>query len=162
MTEGKSGMHNFYFTPHSVFFSLRKLVCADTLSSWPHEVCTARMDDKGISNHKLLSMTCPIATTRAHFKQSFVYACADDDVLLGTLESNLAQLNATNDVHQMWSQFKSVIYFFEINFIPSRKKSTNRHYPWVPRHIIELKWKIKRRRKAGMTQDLNGLTKSMH
>lgn len=60
-------------------------------------------------------MASAIEITCALFKQSSTYVkdytCVDDATVLGALESNLTQLNATNDIHHMRLQFMNLVRF---------------------------------------------------
>lgn len=126
--------------------------------------CTVSVED-GISDHKLLALSCPVAGTRSFTKPSdtFVrdYTHADDNAVLNYLESRFDNFRQISDVNKMWSYFREIFLFCEQQYVPLKKKRTNREYPWFTREMIHLKRKIKRRRKSGNTSDLSSLISNL-
>lgn len=126
--------------------------------------CSANVEE-GISDHKLLAVSCPVSGTRSFTRPSdtFVrdYTHADDNAILEYLESRFDCFSQVNDVNEMWSNFREIVLFCEQRYVPLKKKRVNREYPWFTREMIHLKRKIKRQRKRRNTSDFSSLTSKL-
>lgn len=117
--------------------------------------------ENGISDHKALILTCPISTTRKYKKPQPTYfkdyTRANDPAGLGFLECQFHTFSELTNVQELWTRFRNIVKYCEETYIPNKKKRTSREYPWITREIIQLKIKIKRRRKKGSKCTLDDL-----
>lgn len=94
--------------------------------------CSVSVKD-GISDNQLLVLECRISGLRSYVKPSdtFVrdYTHADDDGVIGCMESLFSSFNDTNDVNVLWSKFKDMVILCASTYVPLKKKRINREYP---------------------------------
>lgn len=117
--------------------------------------------ENGISDHKSITLTCPISCAKKYKKPLPTYfkdyARANDPAVLRFLETQFHEFIELTDVKELWAHFKSTVKYCEDTFIPNKKKRINREYPWITREIIQLKRKIKRRQKKGTKNNVRDL-----
>lgn len=129
------------------------------------EDCAISVED-GISDHKITSLSCPLTLVQKTKKSRATYfrdyARADDAAIFAHLESSFTDFDKINNVDELWTCFKDIVCECEDRYVPLKRKRVDREYPWVTREIIHLKRKIKRRRKAGSSDQLQGLIATLN
>lgn len=112
----------------------------------------------GIPDHQLIVLESPITGVRSYVKSTdtFVrdYTHADDDGVIGCMESLFPSFTELNYVNQLWSNFKYMVIIAKTHTFLLKKKCVNREYPWMNCDLIHLKRKIKRFRKRGDRREL--------
>lgn len=125
--------------------------------------CSVSVRD-GISDHQLIVLECPITSLRSYVKPSDTlvrdYTHADDEGVIGYMESLFPSFIELNDVNELWSKFKDIVIHCENTYVPLKKKRINREYPWMDRNLIHMKRKIKRVRKRGDREVLPSLVRT--
>lgn len=106
--------------------------------------------EEGISDHKLVLVTCKLADSTQHPKTVTKtvkdMAKADDQSILDVLWQ-LVDQEPRSDVISLWLSFKHAVLHCLESFVPDRHVKTRRANPWVTRDIVHIKRKLKRAKK---------------
>lgn len=82
---------------------------------------------EGISDHKLVLITCNVVSSMAASKRPVVYVHnfknADDVDILDYLESSLSSFDDAKDVDDLWYRFKDIINHCLERFVPKTEKT---------------------------------------
>lgn len=108
--------------------------------------------EQGLSDHSLVSISIPLVKS-FYYRKPYVqtvkdYSRANDARVIEHMEAAFVDFNdGVNDACTLWDRFLKVCRYCINNFIPNKRKKTNKRTPWMTRSIIHLKRKIKRLKK---------------
>lgn len=105
--------------------------------------------EEGISDHKIVVATVQIANkgvVKNPIVKVYNFKRADDTSILDLLETALDKMPRGNNVHELWEYFTLTVSECLSRFVPKRKKCLQKTNPWVNRHIIHLKRRLRRAR----------------
>lgn len=106
----------------------------------------------GVSDHKMVFLDLELHKTAAdnarHERTVRDFQNADDVSILDYLDEHFDHFSQLSDVTELWETFQSIVSYCTYHFVPTRGVRAQRHHPWVTREILQIKRKIKRKRKA--------------
>lgn len=110
----------------------------------------------GVADHKLVHVTLNVhkEEVASEVKTYRDFLRANDESILDYLHFSLPDFARGGDVQLLWDQFKKIVTHCITEYVPIRRKKTQRQNPWITREIIHLKRRIRRRRKRP-TQNQN-------
>lgn len=148
----------------SLCFNMRQLVSVPTRVSGTGQATldllfvsnTIEADEvgviDGVSDHKILVFIIQLSKSSSqNFCPGSVvrdFQNSDDVSILDYLEWHFDDFCQLSDVGELWGKFKSIVSHCIYHFVPSRNVRAKRVHPWITREILQLKRKIKRRRKS--------------
>lgn len=91
--------------------------------------------------------------------QSFLDFSSADESVLDCLHLSLDEFKHTGDITLLWDKFNSVVKYCIDKFVPTHRKKTKRHNPWITREIIHFKRRIKHKHKYKLAQNTELLIK---
>lgn len=110
----------------------------------------------GVADHKLVHVTLNVRKEEvASAVQTYRdFLRANDESILDYLHFSLPDFARGGDVQLLWDKFKKIVTHCITEYVPIRRKKTQRQNPWITREIIHLKRRIRRKRKRS-TQNQN-------
>lgn len=115
--------------------------------------------EQGLSDHSLVSVSIPLLKFVCYKKPSVQtfkdYSRANDACVIEHMEAALVDFsNEDNDACALWDRFLEICRYCITNFVPNKRKKTNKRTPWMTRSIIHLKRKIKKLKKRHAQRDV--------